>query len=166
VISSRWLCALLMVAAVSPLLTACGTTHSASGTVTTTTVPPSGSTSPPPSRPGSSSAAGTEPVSTFSQTSRAVQYGQDTCRAFESFAATLPGQAEDGPTAVGEIGGMVAEASQALAASSDQRWVKLDADLKALQAVAGSKQWPRSPAAARLPQVQQVSADCQPIGVG
>lgn len=61
---------------------------------------------------------------------------------------------------------MVVEAEQAHAASGDHRWVSLVNDLKALQAVAGSKQWPRTPTAAKLPQVKQVAADCQPIGVG
>jgi hypothetical protein len=46
------------------------------------------------------------------------------------------------------------------------RWTKLEDDLKALESVASSKRWPDTSAAARLPQVKIVQADCAPIGAG
>ncbi len=46
------------------------------------------------------------------------------------------------------------------------RWTKLQDDLKALEAVASSRRWPDTTAAARLPQVKVVQTDCAPIGAG
>ena len=83
------------------------------------------------------------------------------CRAFGSFDAYIRGSGEDGLDAAGEVGGMVADVNQAISvAGSSTKWGKLDQDLKALQAAAGSKSWPPGPTSARLPQVSVVGSDC------
>ncbi len=62
---------------------------------------------------------------------------------------------------------MVYEARQAAEVGGGAAsWVNLDRDLMALPAVALSKRWPTTTAAARLPQLKAVQTDCASIGAG
>jgi hypothetical protein len=161
--------AVLLAAAALTSLSACGNTSSKSASAQ-------------PASPGSPSATTTtlpsitrRAVPTPSQASTSlssvkpnpVNFGQDACRDFDSLVGYLAGMPEDGPDAAGQVGGFVVDATQAVDASGGgARWVKLDNDLKALEAVANSKQWPETTAAARLPQTKVVETDCASIGAG
>ncbi len=91
-----------------------------------------------------------------------VDYAQGACRSFVSFYGHVTAVGMSNADAIGDIGGMVAQADRAVSMAPTQAGeAKLVADLKSLAVVASSSQWLRTPKEASAPQMATVAADCK-----
>lgn len=169
VVRGRWRRTPVLLATVAVLAAACGSSPARSPDVQPAAAAPATATAS--KAAASSSGAATTPVASTTTLATVrpnpALYAQSACRAFDSFAGILVGQAEDGEDASGEVGGMVDSASQAANFGGEAaRWAKLVHDLTALDAVTHSAGWPDTTAATRLPQMAAVRSDCASIGAG
>jgi hypothetical protein len=93
----------------------------------------------------------------------AADFAADTCRAFASFLELVHAEGQPASLAVGETGGMVQDAGQAVQAGGGAaRWVRFERTFAALATAAASQAWRPTPAAAGLPAVRAAVAACRP----
>ena len=91
-------------------------------------------------------------------------FARQACTDFNTLAGFVETEGQTGGEVASSIGGMLQPVEVAVSRSNGaQQWLRLQADMEALQSLALSKKWLPTPAAVGLPQTVRVISDCKAV---